>query len=522
MDTNELLKKITLGETLTEEEQAYLDNISDDTNYIYLEEGWRNTSDGVYKKINAKTERQICEEEITHFHIYKSNNLNIAPQMEVKIGNRLYKGTQIEVAKQLHHNSITHTKADAIDLLNVLSYNNKDKSSIRNDGGYLNLEDLPKKKPELILHPDLLNYLNACDDQQKYAFRECLLYGFVNILRKEAVKPRGLIKALILYGAKYSGKTMIVNIVRNMFTEDYIGFGDGGSPSSSTALRNSLANTIGIVMCDECDAKMVNKKRRTLYNDIEALIKGVYQKELPKTSDLNNQGYLLNQEQQGVPVMTMNDTVNLTEALKDRVTAIEFDNSKELPIIDLNIIKDSLVSFGKALAYEFRKEWENIKSAQNSSDMIDLLIMAIEDDYGVNLNVIFDVQLKNNQPHEQSIIDCIRTHIKEKLDYHIVGNDIDNAFFNNWVKFDWILKVTTKEVILHQKKFNNFVKSNDCLNDGGISSQKIGEKLKEETGIEPVKKMRTINGKTMGTIAYSYQDFAKMMSFTVQEEEVKE
>ena len=56
MDTNELLKKITLGETLTEEEQAYLDNISDDTNYIYLEEGWRNTTDGVYKKINAKTE----------------------------------------------------------------------------------------------------------------------------------------------------------------------------------------------------------------------------------------------------------------------------------------------------------------------------------------------------------------------------------------------------------------------------------------------------------------------------------
>ena len=132
------------------------------------------------------------------------------------------------------------------------------------------------------------------------------------------------------------------------------------------------------------------------------------------------------------------------------------------------------------------------------------------------------IELKNNQTHEQSIVDCIRTHIKEKLDYYIVGNDIDNAFFNNWVKFDWIIKVTTKEVILHQKKFNNFVKCNDCLNDGGISSQKIGEKLFEETNIKPVKKVRTINGETMGTITYSYRDFAKMMRFTVQEEEMKE
>lgn len=508
MDTLEFLRQIK-----EEDLDELLKNSGIITDSILLEDGIINNDNGVSK--NGKT---LLKHKIIDFKVYLSNNTKIEPIFKLVTAKKEYTGHFIDIEKSLYNEGEVKTRQIAKELLEILKFNNENRFFTRNDGGYLNLEDLPTEKPELNINNELKNFINSLDNSQAYALKQLILYGFVNIIRDKAIKPRGIIKSAILYGAKYSGKTLITNFVRNMFNEERIGFGDGGSPQSATALRNSLASNIGIVICDECDAKMVNKKRRTLYNDIEAIIKGIYQKQLPKTSDLNNQGYLLQQEQIGIPVLTMNDKINLTEALKDRVIAIEFDNSEELPILDLEQIKPELLAFGKAIAYIFGKTWNTLKKYDNNDEIINRILLEMENEYDIDLSILINSEYCTENTTEK-ITDCINRYIIQKLDYHIKGNDIDTAFFSNWVKIPWIANVTTDTVIIKQKEFYDFVKSNDCLNDGGISSQRIGERLFEETNIKPENKVRKINGKSERTISYTYNDFMKIFNLIIKEEE---
>ena len=381
-------------------------------------------------------------------------------------------------------------------------------------GGYFRLEDLPTTKPKYTISQTLQEFLNALNNTQAYALKQLWLYGFVNIIRQKAINPRELVKALVECGARLSAKTLLVNFARNMYTTNRVGFLDGGSPQSPIALRNMLANDTGIVLCDESDGKLVNKKRRTLYNDVENMVKGIYQMELPKTSDLNNQGTILNQIQKGVPVFTFNDTLNLTEALSDRLIVVQFDNCERLPILDLNEIKPELLLLGECVAYVFGKSWDKLKKCTNNDELVNMLLTEIIS-YYPSLDLSNMINATNNPINSmQKITDCTHEYLIHKLG-RFMNDDRDIPYvFINYFKasgINWIADVNEDgETILHQKKFNDFVKSNDCLNDGGISSIKISERLYNETGIKPVKKLKRINGKRYNVLIYQTDDFLTM------------
>ena len=472
---------------------------------------WFNNPDGVGKYVGKGKKLYLTNKGILYFHVEITNNPVNAPVITIKLGDKLYSDVQENIVRIWHNTGIIESKQTGNSILNMLKrYNDitTDKYSVSTNGGYLNLEEIKDSKPEWNVSETVLKFLHSMNESQLYAFKELLVLPFANIIREKAIRSRGLVKCIVLSGDKYSGKTLLVNFVRNMFTHDKINFDSGGTPQSAVALRNSLANTIGIVMCDEADAKLINKKRGSFKDDVEGILKGIYQKELPKTSDLNNQGHLLPQTQIGVPVFTMNDDIILTEALKDRVISIDFKNCPVLPLIDLEVLKDSLVNFGECIAYVFKETWEYIRMMEDSSQIADYLLNGLEDYFEQDFKFITSVKLLEQEENSSNIIDNTREYLIRVLSYDMRGTiTLETALLDNWEKIDWIEQYDINKVIINQSKFNKFIKSKECLNDRGISSQRIKQRLKMEIGeIWEEKQVRRNRKNFIGHI-YDYYEF---------------
>ena len=476
---------------------------------------YENRGGGLWK-LGKKGDRKILNDELKDFYGFKYRKKSIPVYCYITIGNDKYEGTRVELGKQLYNDSKLRSEDDWKPLFNCLIFNNGDKIELSNKGGYYYLDDLPKKRPKFEMHPDLEEFINALDNNQAYALKQIIPAGFVNIIRAEAVKSRGLVKAIVLSGAKYSGKTLIINLVRNMFDNKKISLSAGGCPQSNVALRNSLANTLGIVLCDECDGKMVRKGKRSFYTEIENILKGIYDFDLPKTSDLNNQGQLLDQEQAGLPVMTMNDTLILTEALKDRVVNIYFDNSDELPIIDLNKVWGTLQDMGKGFAYVFGKNSKELLKSKDNDELADKLIGHFAEEYkSDSMERLIDIRAVNQEVLHLSITEATHEYLINKMKAYLNGSKLIYELKNHWEEIPWIYEYDDIEgVWLWQGKFCDFVKSSDCLIDGGIDSKTILKRLEEEGGEFKKDIQKKKNGKNRKCIYFEYPEFLRLFDIS--------